>query len=152
MPQKAAFGPSGISGRRAVFLMQAWGDALPAFYFSCAVCSIAPSSVCHLLEQKVGSWETRTVAVSLIHEIGACSSCCRWALKWSFACLALLKTRLGGQVKQGKELLIPRGTSVLACGCCLLFQPFLEMPCAPHLSLCSVSDASQLSPEDTIVV
>lgn len=70
------------------------------------------------LEQKVGSWQTRTVAVSLIHEIGAHSSCHRWALKGSFACLALLKARLRGLMKQGKELLLFRGTSVLARSRC----------------------------------
>lgn len=89
-----------------MFLMQAWGDALLAFYLSCAVCRIALSSVS--LEQKVGSWQTRTVAVSLIHEIGAHSSCHRWALKGSFACLAVLKTRLRGPMKQGKELYLQR--------------------------------------------
>lgn len=39
--------------------MQAWGDAVPAFHCFCAVCHVALSDVCDLLEQKAGSWQAR---------------------------------------------------------------------------------------------
>ena len=128
VPQKAAFGPSGDLWEERYVPCAGPGWCSPGLlFFLCRRQYCTKLCVCHLLGQKVGSWQTRTVAVPSLCEMGARTSCRRWALKGSFACLVLLKTR-----PRGRELLVFRGTSILACSCCFAISVLPESaPCAP---------------------